>query len=557
MPPLFSITTNRVRLTWSGPTAPPDATAPPGVLAVRPLRTDAAPHVEANGMPVVAGAPLRLAEQTTYRLFAASPHGVVEIRHRDPVVVGGLAREDGGRVVAGTVNFGGQIGRSTFVIAVDGEEEVAFEVDVEPTKAAWADVEAMRDEVDEALAGLALDYLRATASPAVATSAPPRRATWLTLVRRALPTLEAALDHIAAHPRRDLLREPTLVRAERVQRPDASLRAAVRQGRGAGPVQALRSGVPVRARLTERLARATLDTSEHRWLRARTAAARRTLAELHADESRGPASARRRRVLADLADTEARLARLLRLAPLAAASPGPPPAPTPRLLTAPGYAEAHAACQSLTLGLRLADGPVPHATNDLWALYEVWAYLTVVRAVARVLDRPISPHDFFRAEHRGIRFLLRRGRRHGVAFEADGRRVTVTYNPRFPARAGLLAQRPDVLLTIERDGTTRRFVLDAKYRRDDSTGYARRHGAPGPPEPALGDLHRYRDAIVSAAGERTVEQAVALFPYREPAPGAFAASKLWTAVEAVGVGAIPLLPGATAYLDRWLRLVLG
>ena len=379
---------------------------------------------------------------------------------------------------------------------------------------------------------------------------------WLTLVRRALPTLEAALDYVAAHPRRDLLREPELVRAERVQRPDASLRQAVRQGRGAGPLHRLRSGLPVRARLTERRARVTLDTPEHRWLRARIAAARRTLAALHAAEAHRPRSARRARVLADLSDAEARLARLLRLAPLAAASPGPPPVPTPRLLTAPGYAEAHAACQSLTLGLRLADGPVPHATDDLWTLYEMWAYLTVVRAVARVLACPVSPHDFFRAEHRGIRFLLRRGRRHGVTFERDGQRVTVTYNPRFSARAGLLAQRPDVLLSVEEDRTVRRFVLDAKYRRDDSAGYVRRYGAPGPPESALGDLHRYRDAIVSATGERTVEQAIAVFPYREPEPGAFAASKLWTAVEAIGVGAVPLLPGATGYLDRWLRRVL-
>jgi hypothetical protein len=195
--------------------------------------------------------------------------------------------------------------------------------------------------------------------------------------------------------------------------------------------------------------------------------------------------------------------------------------------------------------------------NDLGMLYEMWAYLTVVRAVARLLDRPIPSHAFFRAEHRGIRFLLRRGRRHGVTFDGDGRRATVVYNPRFPARAGLLAQRPDMLLTVERGDEVRRFVLDAKYRRDDSTGYVRRHGAPGPPESALGDLHRYRDAIVTTGGERTVVQAVALFPYRESEPGAFAASKLWTAVDAIGVGAIPLLPGATDYLDRWLRRVLG
>ncbi len=555
--PLFSITTERLRLTWTGPAAPADVTAPPGCLSVEPLRATSEPQIEVWGEPAASGVPMRLAEQTAYRLFVTSRDGAaVEVRHRDPVVTGGLASGDGGRVVAGVLDFAGQVGRSAFVVAVGGVEEVGFEVDVFPTKVTFAEAETMRAEVDEALAGLAFDYLRATHSPSAEAFAPPRRATWLTLVRRSLPALEAALDRVAAHPHRDLLREPVLVRAERVQRPDASLRQAVRQGSGAGPMQVLRSGVPVHARLSERRAHVTLDTAEHRWLRARLDAARRTLADLHASEAHRPRSARRRSLLADLADVESRLARLLRLAPLAAASPGPPPAPTPRLLAASGYAEAHAACQSLALGLRIAGGPVPHATKDLWVLYEMWAYLTLVCTVSRVLDRSVPAHAFFRAEHRGVRFLLRRGRRHGVAFERDGLRVTVVYNPRFSARTGLLAQRPDLLLTVRRGRTVRRFILDAKYRRDDSAGYLRRYGAPGPPEAALGDLHRYRDAIVGKAGERSVEQALALFPYREPEPGAFAASKLWTAVASIGVGAIPLLPGETDYLEHWLRRVL-
>src|SRR5690554_7049543 len=112
-PPLFAITTDRVRLTWSGPAAPPDVTAPPGRLAVRPLRVGAEPQVEVQGAPAASGAPLRLAEQTAYHLFVTSRTGApVEVWHRDPVVTGGLASGDGGRVVAGTVDFAGQVGRS-------------------------------------------------------------------------------------------------------------------------------------------------------------------------------------------------------------------------------------------------------------------------------------------------------------------------------------------------------------------------------------------------------------------------------------------------------------
>src|SRR5690606_41483964 len=102
-------------------------------------------------------------------------------------------------------------------------------------------------------------------------------------------------------------------------------------------------------------------------------------------------------------------------------------------------------------------------------------------------------------------------------------------------------------------------ALAACARDDVSAAHSRRHGAPGPPEDAPGALHRYRDAIVRAgpAGvERPVETAVALFPYREPEPGAFGRSRLWASIAEIGVGAIPLLPGAAGYLARWLEGVI-
>ncbi len=553
--PLFTVETDRLRLVWRGPEAPPDPTAPPGRLRVRPFRTDAALRVTVRGEPVGDGAPLRLAEQTAYRLFVEA-RGAVEVRHADPALVGALTPERDGRVVFGAVDFRGEVGGSTFTVAVDGQEEVAVAVEVFPTKAAFAEVEAMRAEVDEALAGLALEYLRATASPVGPAPDPPRRAAWLTLVRRALPPLEAALTEVARRPLRVLRREPVLHRAEAVRRADAAVRRAVRTGRGSGEPAWLDAGTPVRAVLPAAPARATLDTPEHRWLRVRLDAARRTLAALDRAEAALPQSPRRQATRADLADASLRAGRLLRLPPLRAADArSAPAAPTERLLRAPGYAEAHAALRRLDLGLALAGGPVPHATKDLPMLYEVWTYLTVVRMVAGLLGVEVPPASFFRGEHRGVRLLLRRGRRHAVRLEGDGLTVGVAYNPRFGARHGLLAQRPDLLLTVERPGVPpRHLILDAKYRRDDGPGYARRFGAPGPPEDALGALHRYRDAIVEREGQRSVEAAAALYPYRPDA--IFEETRLWRALEGIGVGAIPLLPGETGWLERWLRAVL-
>lgn len=553
MATLITVTTDRLRLTWSGPLAPPDPTAPSGMLRVRALRTGAAPQVQVGSDAAALDTPLRFAEQTTYQIFARA-EAPQALRHVDPVAMRGIEYHDGGRVLSGRLNFEGQVGRSRFVVEVGGEDELAIEVEVFPTKVTFAEAEAMRTDIDEALAGLAFEYLRSTEIGYSLSVLPPRRATWLSMLRRVLPDLEAAIEHITARPYRDLLRRRETIRAEKVQRPSTTLRRAVRQGRGSGALTALRTEVEVRSLLPEHRSIADLDTPEHRWLRSQLESVRARLSTIQADESRLPRSVRRRQVLNHLSDAERRISRLLRLEPFAEAGAvtrlGPP---TQRLLTAPGYGEAYRACQQLAFSLALADGPVPHATRDLHLLYEMWCYLTVLLKVSSVLRCPVSADGFFRSEHQGVRMLLRRGGEHATSFGDGVRRVVVTYTPRFAAWPGLLAQRPDLLLTVE-GSTTRHFVLDAKYRRDDTAGYRRRFGAPGPPEDALGDLHRYRDAIRDRSGARIIEQAVALYPYR--ADEAFVESRLWTAIEPVGVGALPFVPGATDHLTRWLAEVL-
>lgn len=177
--------------------------------------------------------------------------------------------------------------------------------------------------------------------------------------------------------------------------------------------------------------------------------------------------------------------------------------------------------------------------------------------------QPLPTRELLAVEQHGLRVLLRRGREHAVIFKIpEGRRITLTYNPRFGGDPLLVPQRPDILLEIHDPGRPPiRLVLDAKYRIDASPKYMRRYGSPGPPEDALNGLHRYRDAIVNPGSpfdsrgipERTVTQAIALFPDREAEPDAFRASRLWKSIGRIGVGAIPLLPGSTGYLEEWVR----
>jgi hypothetical protein len=576
---LFRIETDRVLLVWGAardaeppflsPTSPP----PPGRLIVRPrraglvfgehtLRTDI-PAEDARSAEATAGP--RLFEETGYSLYVRGKGGrTVALEHRDPVILRGLRTSEGGRVVHGRVHFGGQVGRSEFTVRVDGEPELDFEVEVFPTKLDYAeDYARLREETGEILAGVVLEYLRSTFHLGVDRHAPaPTRLEWLALLRHAADDLEHALAEVARQPRWGLARAGEPARADRVRRPDARVRRAVLRGAGSGDGLPLEGIAPVRERLAEGRPRPTLDTPEHRWLAGQLGGVRRRLAALRREEAELPSTPRRARALEELDALERRVARMLRTEPLAAAAGDPPPGlASPQLTLAPGYREAHRACLLLRLGLSLEGGPVRLAVKDLGVLYEYWCFLAVARVLGARTGHPLPARDLLAVEERGLRVLLRRGREHSLVFPLPGGgRAVLTYNPRFGGEPLLVPQRPDLLLEVRRpDGAATRVVLDAKYRITAAPEYLERYGSPGPPEDALNVLHRYRDAIVRQGGggpERLVARAAALFPFRERAPGAFRASRLWRSLDGLGVGAIPLLPGGTEYLEEWISRIL-
>jgi hypothetical protein len=577
---LFRIETDRVLLVWAAardgePHCLSPSPPPPGRLVLRPRRPGLAwgPQTWRAGVPDDAAHSTdgdvgpRLFEETGYSLYArAKDGGAVTVGHRDPVLLRGLRASEGGRVVHGRVGFGGQVGRSELSVRVDGEPELDFEVEVFPTKLDYAvDYARLREETGEILTGLVLEYLRSTFHLGVDRHAPsPTRLEWLALLRHAADDLERALAEIARRPRRGLAAAAEPARAERVRRPDARVRRAVLRGAGAGRSLCSDLGAPVRERIPDGSPRPTLDTPEHRWLAAQLAGARRRLAALRREEGALPPTPRRARSLEELDALERRVARMLRAEPLAAAAGDPPPGPaSPQLTGAPGYREAHRACLLLRLGLSLEGGPVRLAVKDLALLYEYWCFLALARILAARSGGGLPARRLLAVEERGLRVLLRRGREQSLAFDLEGGvRAVLTYNPRFGGEPLLVPQQPDLLLEVRRpDGTAARVVLDAKYRVAADPEYVERYGSPGPPEDALNVLHRYRDAIVrpgpGAGPERIVGRAAALFPFREAEPGAFGASRLWKSLDGLGVGAIPLLPGSTEYLEAWVDTLLG
>ena len=589
MPELFLLQTDRVSLAWSGRTSPPTVASGSyserGRLSLSPGRagleftseTWRGEAASSGAVDVAATAGPMLFEETAYSILLSAREGhAVALYHRDPTILRGLTTSRDKTTVHGTINFRSQVGRSRFSVLVDGQPEFDFEVEVAPSKLDYeTDYAELTAEVQSFLTGLVLQYLGSTSQAAV-----PEGATggteleWVLILRHVVDDLERALHYVARRPIRGLRRTQERVRVERVRRIDSHIRRSVARGKGSGQTIRLSSGLPIRQHLDERQARPTLDTPEHRWLATKLSGARARIAELrHRTASRGRRRSqtltplREKAALDELEVLEHRLTRLCRLEPLEATE-GPPPQgfSSLQLQGAPGYREAYHACLMLSRGLRLSGGPVDLSLKDLHLLYEYWCFLALLRIVGEVLEQPIRPEQLLSVEQDGLRVRLQQGRQQTVTFDAGGHdELAVTYSQRFEGNDYLLPQKPDIVLTLRRDGwPTIQLVLDAKYRLDASDSFVDRMGAPGPPFDAINVLHRYRDAILEservAHGQkrrlRTVVEGAALFPLGGHAVEDFTDTKMWKSLNRLGIGAIPFLPSETGYVREWLTNVL-
>lgn len=587
---LFRIETDRSLLIWSGPAISLDSLSfnpsnTPGRLAVKLRRTGAnrivkrfienAPtqiseHVDSEIGP-------HLLEETQYKVLLRSKVAEeIEMKHRDPLIIKDLSKDDRGRVLYGGINFGGQIGRSQFKVSVGDKPEFDFEVEVFPSKLDYSsDYEALLADLQDITAALVLEYLQATFQLGFTTrEAVPTRLEWLSLLRHVFNDLERGLRYIERHPQRELSRERLPTRVERLQKSDAAIFRYVMQGKGAGQRVRMRNGLPVRSKLPENRALPTLDTQEHRWLAAQLAQIRKRLTEIYEEEKRRARvadeagfSARREQILGEINSLKGHINRLEAIEPIAAATGLPAPGfVSLKLQKAPGYREAYHACIKLRLGLRIGGGGLSLSLKQLYTLYEYWCYLSIIRMVARVLGVRVPVERLLRIQQNGIHVQLQKGRVQRIPFTIDeSRRIEVTYNPTFSGASYVLPQKPDIVITLhDSEWPEVKLILDAKYRIDNSAKYLEQFGAPGPPLDAINVLHRYRDAILEETNtdearsdrfKRTVVEGVALFPYVDR-DKEFGESRLWKSLERLGIGALPFLPSEMNHVEQWLRSIL-
>ena len=229
------------------------------------------------------------------------------------------------------------------------------------------------------------------------------------------------------------------------------------------------------------------------------------------------------------------------------------------LQKATGYSQVYRTWNLLRRAYSLNDGLYRLQTKDIATLYEIWCFIEVshiVKAQLHLDDEDVEHRN--RMEMNGIfSWELGKGEHSRILFRKDGVELAeLVYNPKNADKENdnvgmkdlvvpTVPQKPDIVLQLTKNdlqqGMKMTYLFDAKYRIDGKD-----RGVDVPPEDAINQMHRYRDAIYykdydANALKKEVIGGYILFP-GDGEPNDVAVSKFYKTIKEVNIGAFPLRP---------------
>ena len=229
------------------------------------------------------------------------------------------------------------------------------------------------------------------------------------------------------------------------------------------------------------------------------------------------------------------------------------------LQKATGYSQVYRTWNLLRRAYSLNDGLYRLQTKDIATLYEIWCFIEVshiVKAQLHLDDEDVEHRN--RMEMNGIfSWELGKGEHSRILFRKDGVELAeLVYNPKNADKENddvgmkdlvvpTVPQKPDIVLQLTKNdlqqGMKMTYLFDAKYRIDGKD-----KGVDVPPEDAINQMPRYRDAIYykdydANALKKEVIGGYILFP-GDGEPDDVAVSKFYKTIKEVNIGAFPLRP---------------
>lgn len=239
------------------------------------------------------------------------------------------------------------------------------------------------------------------------------------------------------------------------------------------------------------------------------------------------------------------------------------------LQRATGYSQVYRTWNLLRRAYSLNDGIYRLQSKDIATLYEIWCFIEVSHIVRDQLG--ISKEDLEhrnRMEMNGVfTWELGKGEHSRILFKKDGIELAeLVYNPKHTDKENdcismeniivpTVSQKPDIVLQLTKDdmekGMKMTYLFDAKYRIEGKDA----HHVDTPPDDAINQMHRYRDAIYykdysANQLKKEVIGGYILFP-GDGEPADVQVSKFYKTISEVNIGAFPLRPK-----DKRNRLLL-
>ena len=231
------------------------------------------------------------------------------------------------------------------------------------------------------------------------------------------------------------------------------------------------------------------------------------------------------------------------------------------LQRATGYSQVYRTWNLLRRAYSLNDGMYRLQSKDIATLYEIWCFIEVSHIVREQMGIDVDVDHRNRMEMNGVfTWELGKGEHSRILFRKDGIELAeLVYNPKHTEKENdsismehlvvpTVPQKPDIVLQLTKDdiekGMKMTYLFDAKYRINDRTN----EGVDTPPDDAINQMHRYRDAIYykdnqTADGKlkKEIIGGYILFPGNGD-PLEVAKAKFQQSLDEVNIGAFPLRP---------------
>jgi predicted component of viral defense system (DUF524 family) len=223
----------------------------------------------------------------------------------------------------------------------------------------------------------------------------------------------------------------------------------------------------------------------------------------------------------------------------------------------------------LTRGLEIADNDIfKIELKNISTLYEYWCFLKLVRILKEENNSKIDYQDLIKVSAGKIKVDLIKGNRSKVKFRKDNSQETTTiyFNQEFKKddkRIFTYNQRPDYSIKFKKNGFDKPFwyIFDAKYRFNEDKSIENNNY--DVPQDAIGQLHRYRDAILHTEPTNSTYRnaiknlgGIILYPY-PLSEKEFTNNTYYKSIEQVNIGALPFLPSKSGLVSDLLNELIN